>query len=152
MAVSKGISGGYLPLAATLSTEEVYQGFLGKYEEFKTFFHGHTYTGNPQACAAAIASLEVFEEEKVLEQLQPKIRKFSERLEAFKALPHVGDVRQMGIMIGIELVSDGDKANTPGTQGGHGDPEARSAVLSSARSAASCSHAAFRPRMRSKDM
>lgn len=106
MALSKGISGGYLPLAATLATEEIYEGFLGRYEEFKTFFHGHTYTGNPLACAAGIASLELFEEDRVLEHLQHKIRRLAERLQAFKALPHVGDVRQMGIMVGIELVSD----------------------------------------------
>lgn len=106
MALSKGISGGYLPLAATLATEEIYRGFLGRYEEFKTFFHGHTYTGNPLACAAGIASLELFEEGQVLEKLQHKIRRLGERLESFKALPHVGDVRRMGIMVGIELVSD----------------------------------------------
>ncbi len=106
MALSKGISGGYLPLAATLATEEVYQGFLGKYEEFKAFFHGHTYTGNPLACVAGIASLDVFNDERVINDLQPKIKRLSERLESFKALPHVGNVRQMGIMIGIELVSD----------------------------------------------
>ncbi len=106
MALSKGISGGYLPLAATLSTEKIYSGFLGRYEEFKTFFHGHTYTGNPLACAAAIASLEVFEEERLLERLQETIRHYHERLEEFKSLPHVGDVRRLGIMAGIELVAD----------------------------------------------
>ncbi|MHC1728205.1 MAG: adenosylmethionine--8-amino-7-oxononanoate transaminase [Syntrophobacteraceae bacterium] len=108
MALSKGISGGYLPLAATLSTEEIYSGFLGRYDEFRTFFHGHTYTGNPLACAAAIASLEIFEEEHLLDRLQDTIRHYSGRLEAFKALPHVGDVRRLGIMTGIELVADRD--------------------------------------------
>ena len=106
MALAKGISGGYLPLAATLTTEEIYQGFLGRYEEFKTFFHGHTYTGNPLACAAAIANLEIFEEERILEELKDKIRLLAERLESFKSLRHVGDIRQMGIMVGIELVAD----------------------------------------------
>ena len=73
MCLAKGITGGYLPLAATLTTEEIYEGFLGAPEEFKTFFHGHTYTGNPLACAAALANLDVFEQERTLERLQPKI-------------------------------------------------------------------------------
>ena len=106
MALAKGISGGYLPLAATLATEEIYQGFLGRYEEFKTFFHGHTYTGNPLACAVAIVSMEIFEEENVLERLQAKIKHFGERLQEFVSLSHVGDVRRRGIMVGIELVAD----------------------------------------------
>jgi adenosylmethionine-8-amino-7-oxononanoate aminotransferase len=106
MALAKGISGGYLPLAATLTTEKVFEGFLGKFEEFKTFFHGHTYTGNPLACAAAIANLKIFDEERVLEKLQPKIKQLSKRLQTFYSLKHVGDIRQRGIMVGIELVSD----------------------------------------------
>jgi adenosylmethionine-8-amino-7-oxononanoate aminotransferase len=106
MALAKGISGGYLPLAATLTTEKVFEGFLGKFEEFKTFFHGHTYTGNPLACAAAIANLKIFKEERVLEKLQPKIKQLSKRLQTFYSLKHVGDIRQRGIMVGIELVSD----------------------------------------------
>ena len=106
MAIAKGLSGGYLPIAATLTKEDIYQGFLGKYEEFKTFFHGHTYTGNPLACVAAIANMDIFEEEKVLENLQVKIKHFSKRLQSFISLSHVGDVRQKGIMVGIELVAD----------------------------------------------
>ena len=106
MALAKGISGGYLPLAATLTTEEIYQGFLGRYEEFKTFFHGHTYTGNPLACAAALANLEIFAAERVVERLQEKIRHLAERLDAFRSLRHVGDIRQVGIMVGIELVAE----------------------------------------------
>ncbi|MBC2693778.1 MAG: adenosylmethionine--8-amino-7-oxononanoate transaminase [Desulfobacteraceae bacterium] len=108
MALAKGISGGYLSLAATLATEKIYKGFLGKYEEFKTFFHGHTYTGNPLACAAAIANLEIFEEEKVLNKLQAKIEHFKQRLQSFTFLDNVGDVRQCGIMAGIEIVADKD--------------------------------------------
>ncbi|HYA02192.1 MAG TPA: aminotransferase class III-fold pyridoxal phosphate-dependent enzyme, partial [Syntrophobacteria bacterium] len=104
--LAKGISGGYLPLAATLTTEEIYQGFLGRYEEFKTFFHGHTYTGNPLACAAGLANLEIFAEERVVERLQKRIRSLAERLDSFRSLRHVGDIRQMGIMVGIELVAD----------------------------------------------
>lgn len=106
MAVAKGISGGYLPLAATLATEEVYEGFLGKFEEFKTFFHGHTFTGNPLACAVALASMELFEKEGILAGLQEKIARFTKALEPFASLPHVGEVRQRGIMVGIELVAD----------------------------------------------
>jgi adenosylmethionine-8-amino-7-oxononanoate aminotransferase len=106
MVLAKGITGGYLPLAATLATEEVYQAFLGEHHEFKTFFHGHTYTGNPLACAAALANLEVFEREKTLEQLVPKIDFLARRLERCKDLPAVGEVRQRGFMTGIELVAD----------------------------------------------
>lgn len=104
MAVAKGITGGYLPLAATLTSEKVYEAFLGKYEEFKTFFHGHTYTANPLACAVAIANLELFEKQKTLEKLQPKIQFLEKRLKDFYALKCVGDIRQRGTMIGIELV------------------------------------------------
>ena len=73
LCLAKGLTGGYLPLAATLTTERVYDGFLGEYEEFRTFFHGHTYTGNPLACAAALATLDVFEQERTLERLQARI-------------------------------------------------------------------------------
>jgi len=106
MVLAKGITGGYLPLAVTLTTEEIYGAFLGEYHEFKAFFHGHTYTGNPIACAAALANLEVFEKEKTLERLIPKIALLTRRLEEFKALSAVGDVRQCGFMTGIELVAD----------------------------------------------
>ena len=74
LCLAKGITGGYLPLAATLATERVYEGFLGEFEEFRTFFHGHTYTGNPLACAAALATLDVFEEERTLERLAAEDR------------------------------------------------------------------------------
>jgi len=106
MVLAKGITGGYLPLAATLTTEEVYAAFLGDHHEFKTFFHGHTYTGNPLACAAALANLEVFARDKTLEQLAPKIDFLARRLERFEELPAVGEVRQCGFMTGIELLAD----------------------------------------------
>jgi len=106
LVLAKGITGGYLPLAATLTTEEIYDAFLGAHEEFKTFFHGHTYTGNPLACAAALANLEIFAAERVVERLQEKIRHLAERLDSFRSLRHVGDIRQMGIMVGIELVAE----------------------------------------------
>ena len=106
MAVAKGLTGGYLPLAATLTTEKVYEAFLGKYEEFKTFFHGHTFTANPLACAAAVANLRLFEKQKTIEKLQAKINFLKNRLQDFYALSCVGDIRQVGMMIGIELVRD----------------------------------------------
>jgi adenosylmethionine-8-amino-7-oxononanoate aminotransferase len=104
LCLAKGLTGGYLPLAATLTTERVYEGFLGRFEELRTFFHGHTYTGNPLACAAAIATLEVFETEGTLERLQPKIALLADLLEEHVA-PHdgVGAVRQKGVMVGIDL-------------------------------------------------
>jgi adenosylmethionine-8-amino-7-oxononanoate aminotransferase len=106
MCVAKGISGGYLPLAATLTTEEVYSAFLGEYRELRTFFHGHSYTGNPLACSAALASLDVFEKDRTLKELEGKINFLEEKLQPFLNLPHVGEVRQKGFMVGIELVKD----------------------------------------------
>ena len=103
LCLAKGISGGYLPLAATLASERVYEGFLGEFEEFRTFFHGHTYTGNPLACAAAIATLDVFRDERTLEALPPKIELLGELLEPLAAHPAVREVRRVGFMTGIEL-------------------------------------------------
>jgi adenosylmethionine---8-amino-7-oxononanoate aminotransferase len=103
LCLAKGLTGGYLPLAATLTTERIYQGFLGAPEEQRTFFHGHTYTGNPLACAAALASLEAFERERTLERLQPKIGLLGERLEAVAAMAEVAEVRRCGFMVGIDL-------------------------------------------------
>lgn len=104
MAVAKGITGGYLPLAATLTTEDLYRGFLGEYRELRTLFHGHTYTGNPLACAAALASIALFKKERTIARLQPKIALLSKQLKRFEGLKHVGEVRQKGFMVGIELV------------------------------------------------
>jgi adenosylmethionine-8-amino-7-oxononanoate transaminase len=104
MALAKGLSGGYLPLAATLVTDQIHRAFLGQYEEYRTFFHGHSYTGNALACAAACACLDVFESENTLEAIQPKIRLLGERLAAeIDPLSHVGEIRQCGFMVGIEL-------------------------------------------------
>ena len=108
MALSKGITAGYLPLAATLTTRKIYDGFLGEYHELKTFFHGHTFTGNPIACATAIANLDLFEKERLLDRLTSKIEYLAERLERMLQLPHVGDVRYSGLIGGIELVRDID--------------------------------------------
>ena len=107
LCVAKGITGGYLPLAATLASEEIFAAFLGEYKEFKSFFHGHTYTGNPLGCAAALASLELFESEKILDRMQPSIEYIRQRLEKeFLPLDHVADIRQWGFMVGIELTED----------------------------------------------
>ncbi|HEX2933575.1 MAG TPA: adenosylmethionine--8-amino-7-oxononanoate transaminase [Candidatus Binatia bacterium] len=107
LCLAKGITGGYLPLAATLTTEEIFSAFLGEYKEFKTFFHGHTYTGNPLGCAAALVSLDLFERENIVEKMQPRITYLERRLrEEFSVLAHVSDVRQWGYMVGIELVQD----------------------------------------------
>jgi adenosylmethionine-8-amino-7-oxononanoate aminotransferase len=115
MCVGKGLTGGYLPLAATLTTEQIYEGFLGQPEEARTFFHGHTYTGNPLACAAGIATLETFARERTLEALAPKIG-LLERLLAQRVavLPGVVEVRQRGFMVGIELIG-----RPPGERLGH---------------------------------
>ena len=103
LCLAKGLTGGYLPLAATLTTERIYEAFLGEYHELKTFFYGHSYCGNPLGCAAALASLQVFEEEKTLEILQPKIALLRELLAGLKENPHVADIRQCGFIAGIEL-------------------------------------------------
>jgi adenosylmethionine---8-amino-7-oxononanoate aminotransferase len=104
MCVGKGLTGGYLPLAATLTTERIYEGFLGDPAELRTFFHGHTYTGNPLACAAGVATLELFEREQTLERLQPKIELLKRTLaHRIAVLPVVAEVRQCGFMVGIEL-------------------------------------------------
>jgi adenosylmethionine-8-amino-7-oxononanoate aminotransferase len=107
MCVAKGITGGYLPLAATLTTETIYRGFLAEYQEMKTFFHGHTFTGNPLACAAAIASLGLFKKENTLQKLRPKTALLTRELKRFTGLVHVGEIRQKGFMVGIELVENG---------------------------------------------
>jgi adenosylmethionine---8-amino-7-oxononanoate aminotransferase len=104
LCLAKGITGGYLPLAATLATERIYEGFLGEFEEFRTFFHGHTYTGNPLACAAALATLDVFEEERTLERLAPKVELLGALLEPLAGHPAVREVRRCGFVSGIELV------------------------------------------------
>ncbi|OPY73873.1 MAG: L-Lysine-8-amino-7-oxononanoate aminotransferase [Syntrophorhabdus sp. PtaU1.Bin058] len=106
LCLAKGVTGGYLPLAATLTTEEVFAGFLGRFDEFKTFFHGHTYTGNPLACAVAIENIRLFEKERTLKKLKGKIALLEKELRRFYDLPHVGEVRQRGFMVGIELVKD----------------------------------------------
>ena len=103
LCLAKGITGGYLPLAATLTTQKVYRGFLFDYQKQKTFFHGHTYTGNPLACAAALANLGIFKKERTLARLGPKIKFLAKKLKMFYNLPSVAEIRQKGFMVGIEL-------------------------------------------------
>jgi len=106
MTVGKGITGGYLPLSATLATAEVFDAFLAPPEEHRTLYHGHSYSGNPITAAAAIANLAVFEEERTLERLQPKVEILRMLLKPIADHPFVGDVRQRGLMVGIELVAN----------------------------------------------
>ncbi|GED12838.1 adenosylmethionine--8-amino-7-oxononanoate transaminase [Aneurinibacillus migulanus] len=106
LCIAKGLTAGYLPLAATLTTEEIFEAFLGEPEELRTFFHGHTYTGNQLACAVALKNIELIEREDLLATLPNKINFLAQKLIPFRELPHVGDVRQQGMMIGIELVQE----------------------------------------------
>ena len=106
LCVAKGLTGGYLPLAATLTTESVYEAFLGDHAENKTFFHGHSYTGNALACAAALANLDIFKTEHTLANVKKKARLLQQLLKPLADLPIVGDVRQCGLMAGIELVKN----------------------------------------------
>ncbi|AGK52326.1 adenosylmethionine--8-amino-7-oxononanoate transaminase [Bacillus sp. 1NLA3E] len=106
MTIAKGITGGYLPIAATLTTEKVYEAFYGEYEEYKTFFHGHSYTGNQLGCAAALANLQIYQQENIVENAANKAVLIERELSQLKLLKHVGDVRQAGLMCGIELVKD----------------------------------------------
>lgn len=118
LCIAKMLTGGYLPVSATLTTNRVYEGFLGAPEQGRTFFHGHTYTGNALGCAAALAILDIFEQEGVLDRLPPKIERLATRLDALAEHPHVGEVRQYGLAVGIELVRE------PGTRDGF-DPAER---------------------------
>jgi adenosylmethionine-8-amino-7-oxononanoate aminotransferase len=121
MTVAKGISGGYLPLAATLATERVFESFLGPFESQRTFFHGHTYTGNPLACAVSIASMQLFRDRGIVQALPAKAAALARALEPAARLAHVGDVRQRGLMVGLELVRDRDTREeyASGLRAGH---------------------------------
>jgi adenosylmethionine---8-amino-7-oxononanoate aminotransferase len=112
LCLAKGITGGYLPLAATIVTDDIYNAFLAEPHEGKTFYHGHTYTGNPLACAAALASFDLFEKNHVLANVQSNARRIQQRLAALADHPHIGEIRQKGVMIGIELVQN-RADNTP---------------------------------------
>jgi adenosylmethionine-8-amino-7-oxononanoate aminotransferase len=106
LCLAKGLTGGYLPLAATLTTDEVYHAFLGPAEARRTFYHGHTYTGNPLGAATALASLDLLKQPTGLAALPEKIQRLARHLDRLRDLPHVGEIRQKGLMAGIELVRD----------------------------------------------
>jgi adenosylmethionine-8-amino-7-oxononanoate transaminase len=106
MAVGKGLTGGYLPVAATLASDRVYDVFWGDFEEQRAFFHGHSYTGNQLGCAVALASLDLFTEEHTVERVAATAPRLAELLAPIDELGHVGEVRQAGFMVGIELVAD----------------------------------------------
>ncbi|MEX0704679.1 MAG: adenosylmethionine--8-amino-7-oxononanoate transaminase [Planctomycetales bacterium] len=114
MCLAKGLTGGYLPVAATLATDEIYDAFLGEPHEGRTFYHGHTFTGNPLGCAAALASLDLFEKHDVLANVRANAARLAENLAPLADHPHVGEIRQKGTMVGIELVRDhGDDSPFP---------------------------------------
>jgi adenosylmethionine-8-amino-7-oxononanoate aminotransferase len=120
LCLAKGLTGGYLPLAATLTTDHVHEAFLGEHEQHRTFFHGHTYTGNPLACAAALATLDAFEQERTLERLAPKAELLAQLLsDLVEPLPHVMDVRRCGFMCGIELADRAGRPFDPALRMGH---------------------------------
>ncbi len=104
--VAKGITAGYIPLAATITTDKIYNAFYDDFSQLKTFYHGHSFTGNPIACAIAVENLKIMEEEKIIENLQPKIKKLKECLEKFQTLKHVGDIRHIGMIGAIEIVKN----------------------------------------------
>lgn len=104
--LAKGITAGYLPLAVTMTNDKIFNAFYDDYHTYKTFYHGHSFTGNPLAAAIALENLKIFKEEKIIENLQPKIEFFHESLEKFKGLKHVGDVRYTGMIAALELVKD----------------------------------------------
>lgn len=106
LCLAKGLSGGYLPIAVTLTTDEIWRAFLGRHADNKTFFHGHTYGGNPLGAAVALATLDVFDEEQTLARLPEKIARLDRHLQQIKRLPQVGDVRQCGLIGAVELVRD----------------------------------------------
>ena len=110
MCLGKGITGGYMPLAATLATEEIFSAFLGEPQDFRAFYYGHTYTGNPLAAAVAIANLKIFRDEDVLGRIQPRIHQLRDGMaRRFSGLPHVADIRQWGMMAGVELMRDPER-------------------------------------------
>ncbi|ARK28859.1 L-Lysine-8-amino-7-oxononanoate aminotransferase [Halalkalibacter krulwichiae] len=106
MAAGKGLTGGYLPIAVTLATEEIYEAFYEDYEQLKTFFHGHSYTGNQLGCAVALENLHLFESENIVKRVAEKSEYLQKSLECLRELPHVGEIRQLGFMCGVELVQD----------------------------------------------
>jgi adenosylmethionine-8-amino-7-oxononanoate aminotransferase len=106
MAVAKGLTGGYLPMAATLTTRQIFDAFLGEYHQFKTFFHGHSFTGNQLGAAAALANLEILQSAASIRARRWLETALRQELEALWTSPNIGDIRQVGLVAGIELVKD----------------------------------------------
>ena len=106
MCIAKGLTAGYLPLSITMTTEEIYQAFYDDYPKLKTFYHGHSFTGNPLAASVAVENLKIIEEDKIIESLEPKILKLKSELEKFKILDCVGDVRHLGMIGAVEIVKN----------------------------------------------
>ena len=106
LCVAKGLTGGYLPVAATLATDRIYSTFLGRYDEYRHFFHGHTYTGNALGCAAALATIRLLSDGTIVRDVERKARVLGDALAPLAAHRHVGEIRQTGLMCGIELVAD----------------------------------------------
>lgn len=109
LCTAKGLTAGYLPLAATLTTDDIYEAFLGEYRDLKTFFHGHTFTGNPLGCAVALENIAIFEREDLINKIQTTIQHLHDRLKAFYTLNHVGDIRACGMAVGIELMENTER-------------------------------------------
>jgi len=116
MCISKGVTSGYMPLGVTMTTEEIYKAFYDDYENMKTFFHGHTFTANPISCSAAIASLDLFEEENTLANVANIEKNMAEFLDGVKDNKYVGNVRNIGTVGVIELVSDKEKKTPFGAE------------------------------------
>jgi adenosylmethionine-8-amino-7-oxononanoate aminotransferase len=121
MALSKSLAGGMMPLAATMAAQKIYDAFLGSYDERKTFFHGHTFTGHPLGCAAALENIRMMEENKTVESVEEKSQFLRDELVRFENLPHVGELRQLGLIVGIELVKNAETKEpfTPSLRTGH---------------------------------
>ena len=121
LCVAKGLTGGYLPVAATLATDRIYDAFLGRYDEYRHFFHGHTYTGNALGCAAALATLGLLADGEIVREVEQKAAVLRTALLPLAAHRHVGDVRQAGLMVGIELVADRESKRSfaPGDRVGY---------------------------------
>jgi adenosylmethionine-8-amino-7-oxononanoate aminotransferase len=106
LCLAKGLTGGYLPVAATLATDEIYRVFLGRYDEYRHFFHGHTYTGNALGCAAALATLRLLQDGELIEDVVRKGLLLRKGLAPLESHPHVGEIRHIGLMCALELVSE----------------------------------------------
>ncbi len=106
LCLSKGITGGYMPLAVVMTTDAIYEAFYGDYQELKAFLHSHSYTGNPLACALAVEVLNIFEQEDILATLPERMQTLSYRAGEFEALPHVGEFRQLGMVAAVEMVEE----------------------------------------------